>query len=246
PVSAPTGAVAAPAPAAPGTGTVPRPTWRDRRAARKLRARRVRRLVRHVEPWSVLKISLVFYFCLWGILLIAGVLLWSVAVSSGMIDNLESFIRELFALKSFEFDADLIFRAAAMGGLILVVAASGFTVLMAVLFNLISDVTGGIRITVVEEETARPRPRRTRVRAGAAVPPWTAGGVPVDPRLAGAAPPGAVGVAPVPTGPVGPPPAVPAAADEEALWAGSEGVASEPDPAPGAGASEVASAPTDR
>ena len=34
-------------------------------------------------------------------------------------------------------------------------AATGFTVLLAVLFNLISDLTGGVRVTVVEEETAR-------------------------------------------------------------------------------------------
>ncbi len=146
--------------------TISRPTWRDRRTAGKLRARKVRRLVRHVEPWSVLKISLIFYFCLWVIMLIAGVLLWNLAVSSGTVDNIEKFVTELFALESFTFNADQIFRASAIGGLVLVVAGSGFTVLMAVLFNLISDVTGGMRFTVVEEETARPRPKRIRPRRG--------------------------------------------------------------------------------
>ncbi len=256
PTTAPTGAVppvtaAAPpgaVPAAPAV-TPPRPSWRDRRAARKLRARRVRRLVRHVEPWSVLKISLIFYFCLWGILLIAGVLLWGVAVSSGMIDNLETFIQELFALESFEFNADQIFRASAMGGLVLVVAASGFTVLMAVLFNLISDVTGGVRITVVEEETARPRPRRTRVRAGVApthaIDPRT--GLPlVGPGPGVGAAPGAPGAPLVPTPPDGPP---------GLLGGGVEpGTSTDPrvDPSgapvdpPGPGTAEVASTPGDR
>jgi hypothetical protein len=135
--------------AAPSSGP-PRPTYRDRRTASRLRARKVRRLVRHVEPWSVLKISLIFYFCLWVVFLIAGVILWSLAVGSGTIDNLESFIEGLLALDSFEFKGDQIFRASALGGLVLVVAGSGFTVLVAVLFNLISDVTGGIRITVVD------------------------------------------------------------------------------------------------
>ena len=151
----------------PPGARAPRPSYRDRRVAGRLRARKVRRLVRHVEPWSVLKVSLLFYFCLWVILLIAGVILWSFAVGSGTIDNVENFVTELFALKSFEFNADAIFRAGAIGGLVLVVAGSGFTVLMAVLFNLISDVTGGVRFTVVEEETARPRPKRTRPRHGA-------------------------------------------------------------------------------
>lgn len=153
-------------PRIPPGARAPRPSYRDRRVAGRLRARKVRRLVRHVEPWSVLKVSLLFYFCLWVILLIAGVILWSFAVGSGTIDNVENFVRELFALETFEFNADEIFRASAIGGLVLVVAGSGFTVLMAVLFNLISDVTGGVRFTVVEEETARPRPKRTRPRHG--------------------------------------------------------------------------------
>lgn len=145
------------------------PTWRDRRAANRLRARKVRRLIRHIEPWSMLKISLLFYFCLWIIFLVAGVLLWGAAVGSGTIDNIENFILELFALETFEFNGDQIFRASALGGLVLVVAATGFNVLLAVLFNLISDLTGGVRITVVEEETARmfARPAR-RVRGAKA------------------------------------------------------------------------------
>lgn len=110
----------------------------------------------------MLKISLIFYFCLWLIFTIAGVMLWSLAVGSGMVDNVEEFIKELFALDTFEFDADKLFRASAIAGLLFVVAGTGFTVLMAVLFNLISDLTGGIRISVVELETARPMSRRRR------------------------------------------------------------------------------------
>ena len=159
-------AAAGPALAPVGPRPVARPSLRDRRTAGRLRARKVRRLVRHVEPWSVLKVALIFYFCLWVILLIAGVMLWSLAVSSGTVDNIETFVTELFALESFTFNADQIFRASAIGGLVLVVAGAGFTVLMAVLFNLISDLTGGVRFTVVEEETARPRPKRLRPRRG--------------------------------------------------------------------------------
>ena len=35
------------------------------------RVRRVRRLIRHIEPWSVLKVGLIFYLCVWGLLVIA-------------------------------------------------------------------------------------------------------------------------------------------------------------------------------
>ena len=141
------------------------------RVNRRLRARRVRRLVRHVEPWSVLKVSLILYFCAWAIMLFVGVTLWNLAVNSGLVADVEGFVVELFALESFKINADQIFRIAAVGGLLLVLAGSGLTVLAAVLFNLISDVTGGVRLTVVEEETARPRPRRARRRVLVAAPP---------------------------------------------------------------------------
>ena len=155
------------------------------RTSRRLRARRVRRLVRHIEPWSVLKVSLILYFCAWVVMLFVGVTLWNLAVSSGLVADVENFVLELFALESFKINADQIFRIAAVGGLVLVLAGSALTVLAAVLFNLISDVTGGVRLTVVEEETARPRPRRARRRVLVAAPPVAGPPPTVPPDSAG-------------------------------------------------------------
>jgi hypothetical protein len=133
---------------------------RARRASRRQRARRVHRLVRHIEPWSVLKLALVFYFCLWVIMLVTGSIHWRVAVSSGVIDNIEAFIESLLVLDNFRFNGDELFRAYAVGGLLMVLIATGFTVLATMLFNLISDLIGGVRVTVIQEETARPGPER--------------------------------------------------------------------------------------
>jgi len=63
-------------------------------------------------------------------------------------------VEELFALESFELDSAQIFRIFVLGGLVLVVGGIGVTVVLVVLFNLISDLTGGIRFTMIEEETA--------------------------------------------------------------------------------------------
>ena len=68
----------------------------------------------------------------------------------------DRFAEEIFALEEFAFEGEQIFRAVALGSLVLAVAGTGFMVLVAILLNLISDLTGGIRVTVVEEETARP------------------------------------------------------------------------------------------
>ena len=131
------------------------PTPREARAPRgSYRVRRVRRLVRHIEPWSVLKVSLVFYLCVWGLLVIATRMLWSAADEAGTISKIESFVEELFALESFELESAQIFRIFVLGGLVLVVGGIGVTVVLVVLFNLISDLTGGIRFTMIEEETA--------------------------------------------------------------------------------------------
>ena len=119
----------------------------------------------------MLKVSLILYFCVWAILMFVGVTLWNLAVSSGLVANVETFVTELGALESFNIHGDQIFRIAAVGGLVLVVAATGLTVLGSVLFNLISDITGGLRFTVVEEETARPRVRRSHRRVLVAGPP---------------------------------------------------------------------------
>lgn len=158
-----------PPPVVPGPGPVdaapaPRLSPRERRRRIRLEARRVRRIVRHIEPWSVLKISVIFYLCLWMIFVLAGVLLWSFAESSGTLESIEDLIEELFALdpdKDF-WSGSTIFRAYAIGTLVLTIAGIAFNVLLCVMYNLISDLTGGIRLTVIEEESARFRPPRRR------------------------------------------------------------------------------------
>jgi hypothetical protein len=131
-------------------------THRERRQLGRQRARKVKRIVRHVDPWSVLKLSLLFYACLFVVFMVAGTLLWNLAGAAGTISSIESFIKDIGAFKTFSFSGGTIFRASFLAGLILVLAGSGLNVLLTVLFNLISDLVGGIRVSVIEEETARP------------------------------------------------------------------------------------------
>jgi hypothetical protein len=133
-------------------------TRRERRQLGRLRARKVRRVIRHFDPWSVLKVSLLFYFCLFIVLMVAGVVLWNIAAAAGTISDIEGFFKDAGAFQTFSFDGPTIFRASVLIGLILVIAGTGINVLLAVLFNLISDLVGGIRVTVIEEESARPVP----------------------------------------------------------------------------------------
>ncbi len=131
------------------------------------RVRKVTRVIRHVDAWSVCRVAFVFFLSTYAILLVAGVLLWSVANSTGTIDNVESFIRSLFVLDSFTFESGTLLRASVVLGALCVVAGTAMAVTAAVLFNLIADLVGGIRVTVLEEEVLAldaPAPRRSRRR----------------------------------------------------------------------------------
>ena len=134
-----------------------RPPEKGRRGRKgRVEARRVQRIVRHVDPWSVLKFSLLLYFSLFLIILSAGVLLWLAASATDVISGVEDFIRELFGFETFAFEPGQILTASVLGGLVLVIAGTAANVVFSVLFNLISDVVGGLRMTVIEEERVRP------------------------------------------------------------------------------------------
>jgi hypothetical protein len=130
------------------------------RRTRRLQSRKVRRVVRHIDPWSVLTFSVLFHLCVFAALLLASVLVWNAAEAAGTIENLETFILELGDYETFEIKGDVVFQAAVAIAGILTLASSVLLVLLTVVFNLISDLVGGIRITVIEEETVRVRRRQ--------------------------------------------------------------------------------------
>jgi hypothetical protein len=175
---------AAPPEVAPAAPVVPRlvtaeeaMSRRQRKRATRLRARKVKRIVRRLDAWSVLKVSFIFFLCVYVISMVTAVILWNVASGAGVIDNIESFIEDLGAFETFEFVPDKLLKGTLLGGAVLAVLATGLAALGAVLFNLISDLVGGIRMTVIEEPGARPmlRPRKAaRVAARNNRPPRAA------------------------------------------------------------------------
>ena len=118
---------------------------------RRPRVRRVTRVVRHVDTWSVFKVAVVFNLFLYAVCLTAGVLLWQVAQNTGTVDNVERFF-ENFGWETFQLKGGEIFHNAWIAGLFVCVGLTGLAVLLATLFNLITDLVGGIRVSVLEEE----------------------------------------------------------------------------------------------
>lgn len=126
--------------------------------------RRVRRIIRKFDPWTVLKVSLVLNV-IGALVWVLGVwVAWSIAVQRGIP---EAFV-ELFARLTIAVtpDGELYFRVVVMFAIVWVIVATSVMTLAAVLYNLISDVVGGIEMIMLEEvpdtlpvvETPRPRP----------------------------------------------------------------------------------------
>lgn len=124
--------------------------------------RRTTRVLRHIDPWSVFRVALVFHFVLYLTLLLTGVLLWNVANATGTVDNVERFM-ESFGWDTFQFKGGELFHQAWVLGLFVVVGMTGLAILAVTTFNLITDLVGGIRVTILEgkpEAKKSPKPAK--------------------------------------------------------------------------------------
>jgi Transmembrane domain of unknown function (DUF3566) len=148
------------------------------------RGLRVNQRLWSIDVWSVFKISVLFYISLGLIILVAITLLYNAGRSVGTVDQVESFVTRMGAygecvveaevpegtafeedddcadgevlVGGFTIDDGTLFKAAAIGGVILVVAGSIGNVLLTVLINLLNELTGGLRHTIIKEPVRRP------------------------------------------------------------------------------------------
>lgn len=162
-------------------GRPDRPSWlrgttSPRPAKARHRARRVVRVIRRIDLWSVLKLALVLYTCLYVATLAALAAIWGVAYSTGLIGKLQSFLGDV-GLDNFRFYGDQMFRACAAIGAVLVLAGTLITVLTVALINLISELTGGIRIVVIEEEPLPSEREQVAAAGGQPLPSDPAAGL---------------------------------------------------------------------
>lgn len=120
--------------------------------------RRVRRIIRKIDPWTALKVSLVFYLVLALAIVLSLIILWAIVESVGIPDRLDGFLNRLglFEQTSFIPTDDTLLRLAVFAGIAWTVVMTAFTTLAAVMYNLVTDVVGGLEITVLEESTVVP------------------------------------------------------------------------------------------
>ncbi|HET9691725.1 MAG TPA: DUF3566 domain-containing protein [Acidimicrobiales bacterium] len=127
----------------------PRPRPDGQRARGALRSRR---LVHRIDVWSVFKVSVAFYALVVLVLVIAGIIVWNVADAFGLITSLEKSIRTLFSLKTFHLHAATTLLYSVLIGAVLCVFGALVNTLLATIYNLISDVVGGVQVVVVGDD----------------------------------------------------------------------------------------------
>ena len=112
--------------------------------------RRARLVIRKVDPWSVLRFSLLFYFCLLLIMLLGSAIIFAILKAFGVIANLEELFNSLEL--NIKISGAAIFRWLFLIGLLGTIVWSAITVFAAFLYNLIADVVGGIEVSVSERD----------------------------------------------------------------------------------------------
>jgi len=126
--------------------------------------RRVRRIIRKIDPWTVLKVALVINSAI-GLAWTLGVwVAWSIAIQRGIPDAFADLVGRLTI--AFTPDGELYFRVILMSAVIWVIGTTALMTLMAVLYNLVSDIVGGVELIMLEEThepvatdtPSRPRP----------------------------------------------------------------------------------------
>ena len=114
-------------------------------------SRRERRVIRRVDPLSVLKFSAVFYSSVMLIFLLAGAILYFAATGAGIIDKTEQFIQGI-GWPTFRIRAIQVFRIGLLIGLTQVTFWTLVNVFAAFLYNLVADLVGGIEVTMTDQD----------------------------------------------------------------------------------------------
>jgi hypothetical protein len=154
-----------PAPSKPAASDAPIPKSRLGRARGAEagrggpRVRRARLKIVNIDPWSVMKVSFLFSVALGIVLLVAIALLWMALDFMGFFSTVASTVSDVsgnqnspgFDVVAF-FSLPRVMGMATILALIDTIMITALTTLAAYLYNLSTDLVGGVEVTLAEEE----------------------------------------------------------------------------------------------
>jgi Transmembrane domain of unknown function (DUF3566) len=123
------------------------------------RVRRARLKIVNIDPWSVMKVSFLFSVALGVVLLVAITLLWLALDFMGFFSTVASTVSDVSGNQNSKgFDVVAFFSLPRVMGMATIVALvdtimiTALTTLGAYLYNLSTDLVGGVEVTLAEEE----------------------------------------------------------------------------------------------
>jgi len=117
--------------------------------------RRARLVIKHVDPWTVMKITFVVSLVILVVLVVATSIIYAVLGKMGVWDQINSLVNSVApttASKSLHnpLTGSRIIGVTAVVGAINVVLMTALATLGAAIYNLISDLVGGVEVTLTD------------------------------------------------------------------------------------------------
>ena len=155
--------VQAEAPAGPRRATAPGeervvPGRAQRAKPSGVRTRRTKVSIRQIGIWLVFKFSVLFSFCAMLVVYLALVIIFFVMQAAGMIETIEEVAYDLFATgekstkgtERLEINWFQVYTVMFLAGCALSFVWALITTFGALIYNLISDIVGGVEVTLAE------------------------------------------------------------------------------------------------
>lgn len=116
--------------------------------------RRVRRIIRKIDPWTALKVSTIIWAVMSLAIVLGIVIFWSILERAGLPQRITDFMVEITLISEGTqpfANTEQFLRFVVFSSVVWWIAMTGLTVAGAVVYNLVSDVVGGLEVVVLEE-----------------------------------------------------------------------------------------------
>jgi Transmembrane domain of unknown function (DUF3566) len=119
---------------------------------RRLAGRRVQRTIRHVDVWSVFKLSIFYFACFTILWLLLVAVLYEVLSSAGLFDAIEKFGKAMVLWNNVNISLIYVEKWALLLAIAFLIIGSLINALIAFLYNFAADKVGGVELTFVEKD----------------------------------------------------------------------------------------------
>lgn len=116
--------------------------------------RRVRRIVRKIDPWTILKVGSIFFLIAGLAIVLLSIIAWTIITNLGLLDTIDSVARDVSFIEANESlfrSGEQYFRVVVFFAFAWSVMMTGMATLGAVAYNLVSDIVGGLEFSVMED-----------------------------------------------------------------------------------------------